>query len=279
MKNILFHKYTGAGNDFILIDFEENSDFEPEAEQIRKMCCRFFGIGADGVLLYNDNKANRISVKYYNADGLPGTFCGNGSRCILSYFCYKNKETDSPISFSFWEKSYSGWCNGRNSFSVNLNIPEISGLNLKIDTSFGEVKYDFINTGSPHIVVYEESLINPVNVQGNGFEAFALELRHHSFFAPGGVNVNLVAKSGMDLKIRTFERGVERETLACGSGTAAAAVSAGLKGIADSPVVFEPKSGSLLTVEFNNESGIINNLCLTGEANRVFSGTYYNTNL
>lgn len=219
MATIRFQKWQGAGNDFVIIDNRDDQWQEPTAESISRMCNRHFGIGADGLMFIKRSQDYAFTMSYYNSDGKPAEMCGNGGRCIAAM------------------ASKSGIFSGQASFLANdgpheaivvtpdwirLKMMEVTTLRKVIIPAgkpFERQEGVFLNTGVPHLVIFTETFDGiDVNIIGR-------ELRNLEDFAPAGTNVNLVRRIREKLIVRTYERGVESETLACGTGNVAAAIA------------------------------------------------------
>ncbi len=257
MKNIDFNKYQGAGNDFIIID-NRKGEFDPEAtETINKMCDRRFGIGADGLILVSKYRDADFEMKYYNSDGKITSMCGNGGRCV-AHFARKWKIAGDKQKFLAFD--------GIHEASVDNNTVRLQMGNVN-EYRLVEGNY-FINTGSPHYVVFSKN-VDSINVFEEG-----KKLRWSPLFAPGGTNVNFAEVLDNGLYVRTFERGVEDETLACGTGVTASAIASVLGGHFDTNSVNVRARGGNLKVEFEIHQGKVSNVWLTGPATFVFEGTY-----
>src|SRR5215470_13403759 len=212
-----FTKMDGAGNDFILID-NRAGDVELNRSQIARLCDRHRGIGADGVLLL-ENPSNRADfrMRYFNADGGEAEMCGNGARCFARF---ANKVTGAGDKISF--ETPAGVISAELAGDlVTLQMTEPTELQLSVPIQVDAEKrtIHFINSGVPHVVVSVPQ-IGDIDVMREGSA-----IRHHQMFSPKGANVNFIEKRGADsIAVRTYERGVEDETLACGTGIVASAL-------------------------------------------------------
>lgn len=269
---IPFTKMSGAGNDFVVVDNRSNlvTDHSGFA---RRVCDRRWGIGADGVLLLEPDKSEAYGMAYYNADGSYGGMCGNGGRCIALYAVLK-KIAPARHTFRALDYVYSAVVE---SDQVRIRMKDPKGLRkgLSISIPGHTMTGHFIDTGSPHVVVFVEDLdggklpLGEIDVEGIG-----RAVRHHELFQVDGTNVNFV-QVGRDnsCSIRTYERGVESETLACGTGSIAAAVIAReFKGLKP-PVRVHPKGERDLSVNFKVEPGAVTDVELCGPAVICFQGT------
>jgi diaminopimelate epimerase len=264
---IRFAKYSGAGNDFIMIDNRRGA-FEPTRERIAAMCARRISVGADGLVLVEPSAQAAVRMRYYNADGGEAEMCGNGARCFVAYCRTLGMET-SPLVFETMERVLSGWTEGD---TVRIEMGEVKDtrLNLALDVEGATYHAHFTNTGVPHAVVFCD------DVDRIAVDRVGRAIRWHAAFQPAGANANFVSigKDG-ELHVRTYERGVEGETLACGTGVVAAAVIAHLVADVAPPVAVHVRSGDMLTVSFRREGDAFADVTLAGPAVHVFDADYY----
>jgi diaminopimelate epimerase len=261
-----FVKMTGAGNDFVVMD-NRGARYPLSADQIILLCDRRFGIGADGVLAVEaagDASAD-FRMRYYNADGGEAEMCGNGARCFARFVQAMPRANTERVRFLTPAGLITGEYVG-NDVRVNLTAPTETRLNQRADFGWGGIEYHFMNTGVPHVVVYvpdaEKAEVVP---QGRA-------IRRSPIF-PRGTNVNFVqvADAG-SLIVRTYERGVEDETLACGTGvTAAALLTQRVQGLA-LPLRVKVRGGDVLAVNAKADGDTFSEVTLTGPAVEVFSG-------
>jgi len=270
MKKILFKKYSGAGNDFVLVDQKENRNIDLVPEIVQKICNRRTGIGADGVLEIKDIPGYNFDLTYYNADGYPGSLCGNGSRCAIKYANDSGKIKNKKTNFICEESEYKGEVLTDNLVKFYLNQPRSFNKKIEIKLDKTIFRGDFIDSGSPHFVTEIKSDIKKLDVENLG-----RKIRLHKTFSPEGTNVNFVSLSGENVNIRTFERGVEAETLACGTGCVAAAAVMFLNGRIKPPVNLKVLGGDILTVDFIYKENNFENISLVGPAKQIFAGEYY----
>ena len=261
-----FTKMNGAGNDFILLD-NRSGNIDLDRSQISHLCDRHRGIGADGLLLL-ENPTNRADfrMRYFNADGGEAEMCGNGARCFAR-FANKIAAGKEKISFETQAGLISAELNGD---LVTLQMTEPTGLqlNVKLPMADENKTVHFINSGVPHVVV-AVAKIDGVDVQGEG-----AVIRYHKMFSPNGANVNFVEKRGSKkIAIRTYERGVEEETLACGTGIVAGALIFAATENTSGPIDVIARGGDELQVGFERVDGAFRNVTLTGPAQFVFEGT------
>jgi diaminopimelate epimerase len=261
-----FTKMDGAGNDFILVD-NRAGDIDLSRTQIARLCDRHRGIGADGVLLL-ENPSNHADfrMRYFNADGGEAEMCGNGARCFAR-FANKLAGARGKISFETPAGVISAELAGD---LVTLQMTEPTDLRLSIPLQIGAEKkiVHFINSGVPHVVVPVAQL-DDVDVSRDGSA-----LRHHEMFSPRGANVNFIEKRGADkIAVRTYERGVEDETLACGTGVVASAVIFAATENVNGPINVLARGGDELQVGFEKSDKQFRSVTLTGPAEFVFEGT------
>src|SRR5213082_307125 len=261
-----FTKMNGAGNDFVVFD-NRAGDIRLDANQISRICDRHRGIGADGILLLEKtvNGAD-FRMRYYNRDGGEAEMCCNGARCFARF---ANKVAGAPAKVSF--QTPAGLIRGElHGDLVTLQMSDPKDLQLDIDLVANGAKehVHFINSGVPHVVV-PVAKVKDVDVRKRG-EA----LRRHEKFSPAGANVNFIEKRGpKNILVRTYERGVEDETLACGTGVVASALIFAATEKVDGPISVTVRSGSELSVDFNRAGEKFTNVTLTGPAEFAFEGT------
>lgn len=259
MQSIQFSKYHGAGNDFILIDNRKNS-VHLNAEQIKHLCDRHFGIGADGLMLLQTHPKYDFQMIYYNSDGKEGSMCGNGGRCIVQ-FAYDLKLIGNQTIFIASDGEHEGFINTDNRI-VKIKMIDVSSVEIEGSDAF-------IDTGSPHHMQLEEN-VNQIDVYSKGSE-----IRNSEKYAPGGCNVNFVEKLSGAIRVRTFERGVENETLACGTGAVASAIFAFQSlGYNKIPISVQMPGGKLNVYFDTQNNGKYHNIWLEGPAEFVFLGEF-----
>ena len=263
-----FLKMSGAGNDFILLD-NRNARIVLTPDQVAKLCHRQFGIGADGLMLLVPSLTGKAdwAWRFYNSDGSDAAMCGNGARCFARYIQRVTGWTKPTVTFETAAGVITAEFQGER-VTINLTEPQDLRLAEKVTTQAGVLEVSSINTGVPHAVVFVEDA-DKAMVQPLGSE-----LRWHEHFKPRGTNVNFAQVQGPNqLRVRTYERGVEGETLACGTGvTASALVASRLHGFT-SPIRIQVQSGDELSVSFQpNDRGGFSNVRLGGPASFVFEG-------
>ncbi|MCK5823130.1 MAG: diaminopimelate epimerase [Bacteroidales bacterium] len=255
--NIQFCKYQGTGNDFILIDNRSTIFAKISSYQIKKLCDRRFGIGADGLILLNTHSVYDFEMRYFNSDGKEASMCGNGGRCIVSF------------------AKHLGIINNSTKFIAvdgthGAEIDEFENVKLKMqDVNEIEVgkNYYFLDTGSPHYVCFVKDIEDfDVNKKGK-------KIRYNKRFKDVGTNVDFVEIMENNIFVRTYERGVENETLSCGTGVIASTISFSLLSKLSNQEYFITTKGGNLKVFLNkNENKTFNNIWIEGPANIVFTG-------
>jgi diaminopimelate epimerase len=266
MNNIPFAKMHASGNDFILIDNRHNQLDGNLPVIVDRLCRRRFSVGADGLILVESSDVADYKWRFFNADGSEVEMCGNGSRCVAR-FAYMKGIAGKVHSF----ETIAGVIRaevGVDTVKVQLTPPHGMQPDMKIYLPVvGEMDASFVNTGVPHVVYFVDDL------EGVDVMKLGAATRYHDMFAPGGTNANFAAWTrDNELSIRTYERGVEGETLACGTGATAAALMAGLKGLVSSPVTVRTRGGNLLKVYFDNDSPGFGDVFLEGDAVLVYQG-------
>ena len=261
-----FTKMNGAGNDFILID-NRAREIDLDRSQIAHLCDRHRGIGADGVLLL-ELPANRADfrMRYFNADGGEAEMCGNGARCFAR-FANRVAGANGKISFETQAGVISAEL-ASNLVKLRMTEPTDLRLNVKLPVANENKAVHFINSGVPHVVIPVVEIEN-VEVRLEG-----AAIRHHRMFSPNGANVNFIEKRESNkIAIRTYERGVENETLACGTGIVASALIFAATENTSGPIHVIARGGDELQVGFERVEGGFRNVTLTGPAEFVFEGT------
>jgi diaminopimelate epimerase len=253
---IHFHKYQGAGNDFIMVDNRSLVFPKNNIELIHKLCDRRFGIGADGLILLEPSEKQDFTMVYFNADGKEGSMCGNGGRCIVAFakklHIIKNETTFEATDGLHFAKIENDL--------VNLQMADVKNIEI-YDT------HTFLNTGSPHHVSFCDA-VSTLNVAEMGSK-----IRYGSPYFEEGTNVNFVEQiSGNSFKVRTYERGVEDETLACGTGVTAVAIAANKTNKTSEEKIYIEVLGGKLEVSFKKEGNGYKNVFLKGPAQFVFEG-------
>jgi diaminopimelate epimerase len=260
MKKTTFYKLQASGNDFILLDNRKLKIGNSKLKGIaKKFCQRKLGIGADGLLVIEPAKKAKFKMRIFNPDGSEPQMCGNGARSVAGWTRLKTLSFETKAGIIEAKT-------GKNQVKIKLSDPKGLKLNIPIKVLGRKIKVNFINTGVPHAVILVQGL-EEIDV-----EAIGQAVRWHKRFSPRGVNVDFVEVLKGDLiKIRTYERGVEAETLACGTGAVASAIIATSK----NRKKVLTKSGEILKVCFEKNRGKINNVWLEGKADLVYKGEIY----
>ena len=252
--NMTFYKYQGTGNDFVIVDNRLQTINKNDTKRIARLCHRRFGIGADGYILLENDDNTDFKMVYYNADGNESTMCGNGGRCIVAFANFlgiiKNETTFVAIDGLHKAKIENGM--------VYLQMQDVSEIK-----SFDN--HQFLDTGSPHHV----QLVDNVN----GFDVFTEGKKiRYGLYGEAGSNVNFVTKNAKGYTVRTYERGVEDETLSCGTGVTAVALAMHKSGNTNLTTIPIKVMGGDLEISFTAKDGSYKNVYLTGEAKQVFKG-------
>jgi diaminopimelate epimerase len=261
-----FTKMNGAGNDFVLIDDRERK-LKLTRDQVVRLCHRQRGVGADGLFLLVPNSSGKAdwAWEFYNSDGSTAAMCGNGARCFARFIARKTGAS-GRTTFETGAGVITATFQGER-VTVNLTQPKDLQLDQWVALASGKVQAHSLNTGVPHAVIFVPDA-DKAMVQQLG-----AEIRYHEQFAPKGTNVNFVQVLGPNfIRVRTYERGVEGETLACGTGvTASALVSACVHGFT-SPIKVQVQGGDLLEVSFVRNGSEFSDVKLTGPADFCFDG-------
>jgi len=260
-----FTKMNGAGNDFVLLD-NRAGNLALSRAQIARLCDRHRGVGADGVLILEPatNGAD-FRMRYYNADGGEAEMCGNGARCFARFA----NRAAGPLEEVFFETPAGVIGAELQGELVTLQMSQPNDLRLRLDVAIDceNLRAHYVDSGVPHVVV-PVAKIAEVDVRSLG-----AALRHHPIFAPRGANANFSERRGpQSIAIRTYERGVEDETLACGTGVVASAIIFAATENVAGPIDVLVRGGDTLQVNFTREGDDFANVTLTGPADFVFDG-------
>lgn len=268
IKKLAFYKTSGSGNDFIIINnFDGKHDFNFFKGLVTSLCDRHNGIGADGLIVLNKHDGLDFKWDFFNSDGTVAEMCGNGSRCAARVYNMLTGKSDitfltlaGVIHANVKEKMV----------KVKLSDPENFTPQMDIYVDGELIKGSFINTGVPHFVIISEN-IKEVDVKTMG-----RKIRFHERFSPAGTNVNFVSlESDNTVKVRTYERGVEDETLACGTGASASALVCGYMGKVISPVRVVTSGGETLFIYYKFENHRFTDVYLEGEVKLICEGHIY----
>ncbi len=266
MSRITFYKFSGCGNDFIIIDNRTNVVADTDLSGfVSKICRRKMSVGADGLILIENSDTADFRWRFFNSDGSRAEMCGNGARCAAR-FAYLYGIAGPEMSF----ETDAGIISAElihDSVKIKMTAPADLRTDEKIELEKGFVSVSSVNTGVPHAVIETE------DVEGAEVVSVGREIRFHQAFAPAGTNVNFVSlrKDGVLIN-RSYERGVEDETLACGTGCVAVAIVMAHKKKACSPTRIITRSGGILTVHYKEKQGHFYDVCLEGDARIIFKG-------
>ncbi len=255
MMKLQFFKYQGTGNDFVILDNREGSFPKSDTQLVAKLCDRRFGIGADGLILLENDETTDFKMVYYNADGEEGSMCGNGGRCLVAFAHYLGI-VDKETTFNAVD---------------GLHYAEVEGdmVNLKmvdVDQVHEKPAYSFLDTGSPHHVQLVKDL-GHFDVQKEG-----KKLRY-GLYGKTGSNINFVEQEDEEtFQVRTYERGVEDETFSCGTGVTAVALAMHTAGKTKANQVHIHTLGGDLAISFEQRAGGYTNIFLKGPAIQVYKG-------
>ncbi len=265
MKPITFSKMSGSGNDFIVIDNRTGITGGINLKEfITSVCRRKLSVGADGLILIEPSDKADFRWQFFNSDGSRAEMCGNGARCAAR-FAYVNGIAGQTLSFETDAGIVSGEVDAERA-KVKMPVPTELRMDYSIELAHGPIAVSSLNTGVPHVVIMQEAV--------DGVDVFGLgkAIRNHAAFAPAGTNVNFICRQGSgSLKIRTYERGVENETLACGTGCSASALVASIKLKWKSPINLLTRSGETLTIYFTENDGSFRNVFLEGDARMIYT--------
>jgi diaminopimelate epimerase len=265
-EDILFFKMSGSGNDFILIDNRDGVVPEEGLSRwIASVCRRKHSVGADGLILIEDSKRADFKWRFFNADGGEADMCGNGGRCVARLAHIKGIAAES-LRFETQAGVIRAEVTGKR---VKLEMPQPSSVDLEyaLQVEDDTVTISSVTVGVPHAVLWVDNIESaPISTMGPA-------IRYHEQFAPAGTNVNFVqVLDEGTLAIRTYERGVEDETLACGTGSVAAALVAAKKNIVKSPGVLKTRGGEVLKIHFEKKENGFSSVFLEGDAKVVYEG-------
>lgn len=266
MTSIPFTKMSGSGNDFILID--NRADIVPVddiPQFVECVCRRKLSVGADGLILVEQSDKVDFKWNFFNSDGSLAEMCGNGARCVARY-AYLNGIAKENMGF----ETIAGIIHARvqdDQVKIKMTDPSDLVIDTKLGVDAQTVTVCSVNTGVPHVVISVDDIAS-ADVVGMG-----RQIRYHAAFSPAGTNVNFLGyqDNGM-VQVRTYERGVEDETLACGTGIVASALVMAEKKHVPSPVTLQTRSGSLLNVYYAKTSDRYTDIHLEGDARMIYEG-------
>jgi diaminopimelate epimerase len=268
-NGIAFCKMSGSGNDFIIID---NRDLSLHVGDLpafaRRVCARKISVGADGLLLIEPSTIADFKWKFFNSDGSIAEMCGNASRCVAR-FAFESGIAGRMLSFETLAGIITAEVHG-DVVKARLTDPSVLRQNVRIFLTGGEYGLDCIDTGVPHAVCFVAS-VEACDVVGTG-----REIRRHDAFQPRGTNANFaLVQDRHKMRVRTYERGVENETLACGTGVVASVLAAAGRNFVDSPVDVTVQSGEILRVYFAVREGRFEEIYLEGKVKMVYQGLLF----
>ncbi|MFT6138343.1 MAG: diaminopimelate epimerase [Patiriisocius sp.] len=252
---VSFYKYQGTGNDFVIIDNRRLNFAKNDVKTIAHLCDRKFGVGADGLILLENHNTLDFEMVYFNADGNQSTMCGNGGRCIVHFANFLGIIKDETEFLAIDGKHNASIKGGQ----VALQMSDVAEIQVNTE-------YSFLNTGSPHHVQMVENL--------SDYDVFSEGKRiRNDIYGNEGANVNFVERlSSNSFKVRTYERGVEDETLSCGTGVTAVAIAMFINGMNKVSQIKLETQGGKLEVSFEKNDGSFKNVFLKGPAVQVFKG-------
>lgn len=253
---IEFYKYQGTGNDFIMIDDREKEFDLTDNDLIAALCERRMGIGADGLILLREHDTLDFEMIYFNADGKQSSMCGNGGRCIIA-FAQMLEMIEDETTFMAIDGEHKGRLMDDSIYLQMQDVKKIEGVGDGL----------VLNTGSPHYIEMVDEL-DYIDIDKQG-----RKIRNSAPFKKDGINVNFVLDAS-ELQVRTYERGVEAETLSCGTGVVATAIAMHYANCIEETVVNVKTKGGELTVSFEEFNGGYRNIWLSGEASMVFAGEF-----
>lgn len=270
---IQFTKMSGAGNDFVVVDNRSNIITNPNQFAV-SVCNRRLGIGADGLLLVENSTKADFLMLYYNADGSSAGMCGNGGRCIAKFAFDNGITSKDRFSFEAFGFIYKVTRHAPTIYELKMKDPFDARLNQTVNVNGNDLKTNYLNTGTDHSVIFVDENPDLGSLENADVLNIGRTIRNHDIYKPAGTNVNFVSKRATNsIEIRTYERGVEDETLACGTGSVASALLSAQKYNWSSPVEVKVKSGDTLTVGFaKDSSNLISEVILKGPAEDVFVG-------
>jgi len=261
-----FSKIVGAGNDFVIMDNRDNKIYKKKTFA-KKICNRKFGVGADGLILLENSKRADFKMRIFNPDGSEAEMCGNGLRCLVRFIKEENILKTKEIKIETKAGIYYTQID-EDKIKIKMNIIGKPKMDIKISVKGENYTCYYLNTGVPHTVIFVK------NIEKVKVEEIGPEIRYSEIFKPKGTNVDWVEVINQkSIRIRTYERGVEGETLACGTGIVAGAIISFLTGKISPPVNVIPASGEILKVYFSSD---LKEIFLEGKTNYIFKGIIVN---
>ncbi len=269
---IPFTKMSGAGNDFVVVD-NRRGIIKDAANFAVTVCNRRLGIGADGLLLVENHDSSAFAMKYYNADGSNAGMCGNGGRCIAKFAYDNGIVTNSVFTFEGFGHIYTVERLGSTRYTLTMKTPHGHRTDQQLNVDSGIITANYLNTGTDHSVIFLDDNKGLGPLEKTEIFRLGRAVRYHEVYKPIGVNANFVARLDANLiQIRTYERGVEDETLACGTGSVASALLSSVKYGMTSPIKVKVQSGEFLEIGFRSNGENFSEVTLTGSAVNTFNG-------
>jgi len=260
-----FVKYAGCGNDFILFDNRKDLFPKDNKSLIKTLCHRQWGIGADGLILLESTARADFRMRIFNADGSEAEMCGNGIRCLVSWYHSLISSPQKSYTVETLHRLHQATVEGPN-ICIDMGVPTRIEWDVPITYQEKLLKFHFLSTGVPHAVLFHDDIDSIDLAQLGPF------IRHHPYWGPGGTNVTLAQPiDATHFKMRAFERGVEGETLACGTGATAAALAAAYHLKGSSPLTIHMPAGNL-QIGFSLSENIFSAVTMTGPAIPIFEG-------
>ena len=278
MEKIIFTKMSGAGNDFVFIDKQLNPNLSIDSEFVQKICDRRNGIGADGLITIEDSSDYNFIMNYFNADGSTGSLCANGARCAIRFAEDSGRVNNNKAEFLSNGVKFNGEITTESEVRFYLNSPKKIKYNFKVKAGAKLLTAHFADTGSPHVIIdIKESEGFLQSLEDVPVKELGREIRNLPEFKANGVNVNFIDIRDNVIRIRTYERGVEDETLSCGTGVTAAAIAAHyhLNHFKNKTVIDVKTQGGNLQIKLQQSGQGYHNIWLCGPAQFVFSGTIH----
>ncbi|MBW1659310.1 MAG: diaminopimelate epimerase [Deltaproteobacteria bacterium] len=264
-KKIQFTKMSGSGNDFIFMDGMDGSYSWVDSMWVRQICQRALSVGADGVVVLEKDDTYDFAWRFFNSDGTIAEMCGNASRCAAR-FAYKKGIAGSNMTFATLAGPIRAEVKGKR-VKVQLTDPRLFDPEMRLAVDGQTFTLFYIDTGVPHVVLEVEDL------EGFPLIEIGRKIRFHEKFGPAGTNVNVAQITGDNaIALRTYERGVENETLACGTGSVAASLMMSMKKGFSSPVSVRAASGEILTISWEGEVGTWAPVFFEGEVRFIYEG-------
>ncbi len=271
---IKFTKMSGAGNDFVVVDNRSGIITNPQQFAVT-VCNRRLGIGADGLLLVEKSSKSDLLMQYFNADGTSGGMCGNGGRCIAKFAFDNGIVSKDQFAFEAFGHIYKVTRHAPTIYELKMKDPFNARLNQSVNVNGMMLKANYLNTGTDHSVIFLDENSELGTLENVDVFNVGRMVRYHKIYKPLGTNVNFVSKvTDKRIEIRTYERGVEDETMACGTGSVASALLSARKFGLDSPIEVKVRSGENLEVSFKKSTDDFSEVKLKGSAIVTFNGEF-----